>query len=469
MAARAPVIRLNGRWRQLPAGDWLPISAGGTGADSQAGARAALDVQQLNANLTALAGLVGAANKMFYFTGASALALSDLTVFGRSLLDDADASAARSTLGLGASATYGVTSGPTGQAVGLLWRTNDLKKQSTQLDTTVGSVLVMGNSGVGPFGLGAVGATLSDVDDLNYSGLGRVTALNTPNAPTLGVGYGIGMPHAAGMTSLGGQLFLNYTTDAGNYMSAPRLFARSKSAAATWASWVEFWNTSNLVKQASRYDMTAGSVALNNAYGWGAAADNLAEANMNASDRASGLYYVNQGGAGYLPINVNSYLTHIENPVANHAMQECVPATLKRKFLREQVGGTWQEWNEYAFLTRAQTWTVKQTFNGYTQLGDTAPAIKQKKLTGTTAAAESGSTVIAHGLTGSKILSVHVHVAYSSVNTGMPPGMDAGKGVGAGYEYSWFFDATNVTIKLHPTNSENILSKGIIILITYEE
>lgn len=78
-----------------------PITAGGTGATTAAGALTALGAQEQDANLDSLAGLTLAADKGLYSTGASTLALFDLTAAGRALLDDADASAQRTTLGLG--------------------------------------------------------------------------------------------------------------------------------------------------------------------------------------------------------------------------------------------------------------------------------------------------------------------------------------------------------------------------------
>ena len=58
------------------------------------------NVQAYDAGLQSISGLTTASDKTIYTTGSDTYATTDLTSFGRSLIDDADASAARTTLGV---------------------------------------------------------------------------------------------------------------------------------------------------------------------------------------------------------------------------------------------------------------------------------------------------------------------------------------------------------------------------------
>jgi len=108
--------------------------------------------------------------------------------------------------------------------------------------------------------------------------------------------------------------------------------------------------------------------------------------------------------------------------------------------------------------------TAELEVNGFTKLGSTAPAVKMIKLTGTTSNSQGGFVQVVHGLTSSKILSVTVLVEYSSGNS-VPPSYTGS----TGYEYDYYISATSVVVWNKATNSGNILSKPIRVLVTYEE
>jgi hypothetical protein len=84
-------------------GQPIPISGQSIDVATQAELDAAIAAlpstyQPLDSDLTAIAALASAADKVAYATGAGTWALADLSVFARTLIDDVSAAAARATL-----------------------------------------------------------------------------------------------------------------------------------------------------------------------------------------------------------------------------------------------------------------------------------------------------------------------------------------------------------------------------------
>lgn len=90
----------------IASGDFARFTANGVEGREASQVRSDLslvpgtDVQAYDAELAAIAGLTSAADKGIMFNGSASATTFDLTAAGRALLDDADAAAMRSTLGL---------------------------------------------------------------------------------------------------------------------------------------------------------------------------------------------------------------------------------------------------------------------------------------------------------------------------------------------------------------------------------
>lgn len=103
--------------------------------------------------------------------------------------------------------------------------------------------------------------------------------------------------------------------------------------------------------------------------------------------------------------------------------------------------------------------------NGFSNLGDGAPAIKMKKLTGTTSNTATGFVSLAHGLDGAKILSIDVLVEYSTSDY-VPPGYSSG---GNSLNYTFVLNGSNLNVVNQSIAGGSILNKPIKVIITYEQ
>lgn len=114
-------LRGDGTWQTISAGggdlvdDTTPQLGGNLDLNTFVitGMEIGTDIQAYDAGLNSISGLTTAADKMIYTTASDTYAVTTLTSAGRALLDDADATTMRATLGLGTAATLTAGTGAT--------------------------------------------------------------------------------------------------------------------------------------------------------------------------------------------------------------------------------------------------------------------------------------------------------------------------------------------------------------------
>ncbi len=163
------------------------------------------DVQAYDAELAALAGLTSAADKGIQFTGAGTAATYDLTTAGKALLDDVDASAQRTTLGLGTLSTVS----PTGTADNTTFLRGDSVWATVSVTPT--AVSDQANSSTGYFDLPA--GTTAQRPGSPSSGNMRYNSDTNSFEGYNGSAWG----SIGGGASAGGAIYENTTTISSNY------------------------------------------------------------------------------------------------------------------------------------------------------------------------------------------------------------------------------------------------------------
>lgn len=138
-----------------------PISAGGTGSNTQAGAQTALglaigvNVQAFNARLASMAGLAPVTGQIAYFTGTTAMALADTAAYGRSLWSVANEAAFKALVNLEAGVDYQAFDSNLSALSGASWIQGDLPYRGSSTFSrlpkgTAGNSLRMNAGAVAP-------------------------------------------------------------------------------------------------------------------------------------------------------------------------------------------------------------------------------------------------------------------------------------------------------------------------------
>lgn len=182
------------------------------------------NVQAYDAGLQSIAGLTTASGQFIYTTASDTYATTTLTSAGRDLLDDADAAAQRTTLGLGTIATQAANAvAITGGSVVVSGLTSTISSLGT-VSIANGSATLSGlTSSVSSLGTATItGGSITGITDLAVAdgGTGASTAANARTNLGLAIGtdvqaYDAGLQSISSLTTVPDQYL--YTTAADVY------------------------------------------------------------------------------------------------------------------------------------------------------------------------------------------------------------------------------------------------------------
>lgn len=443
-----------------PAADQLPYFTGATTAalttftafartlldDVDAAAmRATLSAQLSHSNLTALSGVTANTNILPYFTGATTMAGTTLTAYGRSLIDDNDATAARTTLGLGNAATQTIT--------------------SSQTDATVGRLLKVADFGIG---------NLDFQPNWPQSTLDNCDGVGTGFYRTLG-GI-VGQPAGYG-TSCTVQYYLRLfqvgSFQATQIIQAPasgRMSVRHATggtpAAPVWGDWQEFWTTANLVKTTSNSDNTAGSMLKVGDFGIGGSSVSILDANAIT---VGGLYSIPTIGGGGVngPSQIASVgwmISHVASSATNSfqiaSPLTSVSANKGRLFSRQQFSGTWSAWHE--FYNTNNTSATIQSLLAAADAASAAAVIKAVAYDVTTGSAQLPvGTTAQRSSNGAGKLRYNSDIGRPEVNNGTAWG-SLGGATGGGNDAVFYLNDQFVNTDYTVASTQNAMTAGPI-------